>query len=142
MWKDFNTKFGGILKRLARHKNFLENSVQIAQFQLYQDDLADTKRASLIRFQEYQHDVVELNVKLDKLVAEEQEHKLRVVIQWLAVGQQSQQDHDIYRQIRSDYSTTTHWIVQNEHIKQWLDDAAVPPTPVLWMHGIPGAGTS
>ncbi|KAF1361979.1 C2H2 domain-containing protein [Lizonia empirigonia] len=106
------------------------------------DQLKGALEHILIRFQEYQHDVAELNVKLDKLVAEEQEYKLRVVTQWLAVGQQSQQDHDIYRQIRSDYSTTTHWIVQNEHIKQWLDDAAVPPTPVLWMHGIPGAGTS
>jgi hypothetical protein len=140
MWKDFNTKFSGILKNLGRHKNFVENCAQVAQYQLYQDNIADMKTASSNRFQKHQEDMVELNTKLDELVAEERRKKMNAVVQWLAVGEQSQEDHSGYQQIRSVYSSTAHWIIQHPSVEHWIE-ADVPSTPVLWMNGIPGAGT-
>lgn len=141
MWKDFNTKFGGILKSLGRHKSFVESCAHHAQFQLYQHDVVDMRAASLARFQEYQRDVNGMNAKLDELITEEQAKKKKAVIQWLGAGQQALQDHESYRQIRSDYSGTTHWVLKQAHVKDWLEPA-IPSTPVLWMHGIPGAGKS
>jgi|SRR5690242_13998118 len=139
MWKDFNTKFDGILKNLGRHKTFVDTCAQRAQYQLYQQDITDMKATSLDRFRQHQQDVQELNVKLDELVAADRVKKADAVKQWLAAGQQSSLDHDGYCRIRAENSNTTHWIFQQAYIVDWID-AAVPSTPVLWMHGIPGAG--
>ncbi|XPS76188.1 hypothetical protein M3J09_008244 [Ascochyta lentis] len=138
-WKNFDTKFGGILKNLDRHKEFVENCAQLAQYQLYQDNIVDMRMASSNRFQQYQQDVIEMNVKLDELVAEQHLKKMKAVTQWLAVGQLAQEDHKVHRRIRSTYSNTAHWILSNEHIKHWAE-ADLPAKPVMWMNGIPGAG--
>lgn len=139
MWKDFDTKFKGILESLGRHKTFVDTCAQRAQYHLYQQDNADTRATSLARFQQHQRDVQEQNAKLDKLVVAERERKTQVVRQWLAAGKQSTQDHDLHRQIRKEHSKTTHWIFQQAGIMDWIGPA-VPSTPILWMHGIPGAG--
>ncbi|UPX12310.1 uncharacterized protein EKO05_0002864 [Ascochyta rabiei] len=139
MWKNFDTKFGGILKNLGRHKDFVENCAQLAQYELYQSNLVDMRTASSNRFQQYQQNVVEMNIKLDELVAEQQLEKMKALVEWLAVGQQAQEDHDEYQKIRSRYKSTVHWILSNEHIKHWAE-ANIPAKPVMWMNGIPGAG--
>lgn len=139
MWKDFDTKFGGILKSLGRHKSFVESCAQRAQYHLYQHDITESKTASLMRFQRYEQDAQELNAKLNELVAAERLNKTKSVVQWLAAGLQPLQDHDIYCNVRVKYSKTTHWIFQQAYVREWID-SAVPSTPVLWMHGIPGAG--
>ncbi|KAJ4353074.1 hypothetical protein N0V95_003669 [Ascochyta clinopodiicola] len=129
----------GILKNLGRHKDFVEKCAQLAQYQLCQNNIVDMRTASSNCFQQYQQDVVEMNAKLDELVVEQQLEKTKAVIEWLAVGQQAQEDHDVYQKIRSRYSSTVNWILSNEHIKHWME-AGVPAKSVLWMNGIPGAG--
>jgi hypothetical protein len=121
MWKDFNTKFGGILKSLSRHKDLVECRAGIAQYRMYQDDIA------------------ELKAKLDETIAKEQAKKMMVVKDWLAVGEQQQKDHENFVRIRKECATTARWVLQHETIKHWMD-ADVPNTPTVWMHGIPGAG--
>jgi hypothetical protein len=139
MWKNFDTKFQGILTNLARHKSFVENCVQVAQFQLYQEDVSDLRAVNASRFQQYQLDVVELKAKLDKAVAEEEAKKLKAVLQWLAAGEHSQQDHEAHQKIRQSYPSTTHWILENADVEQWVR-ADFPARSVMWLHGIPGAG--
>ncbi|KAH6622333.1 C2H2 domain-containing protein [Boeremia exigua] len=139
MWNDFSTKFGGILKSLGRHKNFVDNCAQRAQYQLYQHDIADMKATSLVRYQQYEQDAQGMNARLDELVAEERVKRTKAVIQWLAASQQPIQDHEIYCQIRAEFPRTAHWILKRAYINDWIE-RTVPSTPLLWLHGIPGAG--
>ncbi|KAF1946974.1 C2H2 domain-containing protein [Clathrospora elynae] len=96
-------------------------------------------RSILAQYRRYQEDMADLKSKLDETIASEQAKKMLAVKEWLAVGQQPQQDHDSFCQIRREHSTTARWILQHAIIKHWTE-ADVPSTPVLWMHGIPGAG--
>jgi hypothetical protein len=121
MWKDFDTEFGGILKSLRRHKELVEC------------------RASLAQYGRYKEDMLELMTKLNKQVEEEKLKKLMAVKEWLAVGQQPEQDHVRFQKTRNDYSRTALWILDHEYVKHWME-ADIPTTPLLWMHGIPGAG--
>jgi hypothetical protein len=121
MWKDFNTKFEGILKSLRRHKELVESRASLTQYHIYRDDMTDIK------------------AKVEELVDEERKKKNTSVNEWLNEGPRQKSDHDTYRSDRGKYSGTGDWIAENEAIKHWLD-ADVPSTPLLWMTGIPGAG--
>lgn len=121
MWKDFGTKFNGILKSLSRHKDLVECRATLSQYQLYRTDTAIFK------------------AKLDAMIDQEQQKKLSTVKEWLAVGAQPQKDQNSFSQVRSEYNTTARWILKQEAIVPSLEPD-VPNTPTLWMHGIPGAG--
>jgi hypothetical protein len=140
VWKDFDTKFGGILKNLDSHKNFVEKCAEIAQYQRYRLDDAERKATSTARFRTYEKDIADQNSQLDELVDEGRRKRRRAVKEWLAVGDQPYIDHARFCDVRAEYSTTARWIVQHKDINYWMH-ADVPSTPVLWMHGIPGAGT-
>ncbi|KAF2680197.1 C2H2 domain-containing protein [Lentithecium fluviatile CBS 122367] len=121
MWKDFGTKFSGILKSLSRHRSLVESRASLAQYRLYREDIANMRSG------------------LDRLITEEQNKKMKAVREWLAVGSQSQEDHDACCQIRKEFPSTGRWILKHEFVKDWM---AVdnPPTPIVWLTGIPGAG--
>ena len=106
---------------MSSHKSFVEANATIAQYRLYQADTADMKR------------------KLDETLANEHEKKLRAVKEWLAVGSQPQIKHEEHRGTRKEYSSTAQWVLRHGAIKHWRD-SDVPKSPMLWMHGIPGAG--
>ena len=121
MWKDFNTRFGGILKSLSRHKDLVKFRANVAQYLRYQEDIADLK------------------AKLNETIAKEQAKKMMIVKDWLAVGEQQQKDHDNFTRVRKECATTARWVLRHETVNHWMD-ADVPNTPTVWMHGIPGAG--
>jgi hypothetical protein len=121
IWKDFGTKFNGILKSLGRHKELVESRANIEQYRAYRED------------------VVEMQSKLDELVATEHSKKRKAVKEWLAVGSQPQQDHESYREIRKEFPSTGNWILKHEIVKDWIQ-ADHPSSPLLWLTGIPGAG--
>lgn len=121
MWKNFNTKFDEILKSLSRHKAIVECHATFSQYQRYREDIANRK------------------LKLHESIEKDQAKKMMKVKEWLAVGEQQQNDHASYSEVRKECVTTTRWVLQHEIIKHWMD-ADVPITPVVWMHGIPGAG--
>jgi hypothetical protein len=123
MWKNFDSKFSGILKNLERHKDYVEGSATIAHYKKYQEDIKD------------------LNRSLEILVHEEQQKKSVAVSDWLAVGRQPQKYHEENLRTREPYPTTAQWIFGNSHIKDILG-GGVPATPIVWINGIPGAGTT
>jgi hypothetical protein len=120
-WKNFHTKFDGILSSLRRHKDIVECRASLAQYRLYQEDAAEYK------------------TKLEESILREETKKLMVVKEWLAVGELPQLDHSSFCMIRTECATTTRWITQHEIVKNWIQ-ADVPMSPVVWMYGIPGAG--
>jgi hypothetical protein len=122
LWKNFDSEFGGILKNLERHKGYVEASATVAHYQKYQEDIET------------------LNRTLEVLVDENQRKKSVAVSDWLAVGHQPQTYHEDNLRTREPYPTTAQWIFGNDHIKDILG-AGVPATPIIWIKGIPGAGT-
>ena len=121
MWKDFGTKFNGILKSLDRHKRLVESRATIEQYRVYREN------------------VTEMQSKLDELIAEEHNKKRKAVKEWLAVGSQPQQDHQAYLETRKEFPSTGHWILKHELVKDWMESDN-PSSPLLWLTGMPGAG--
>jgi len=109
------------LSSLRRHKDIVECRASLAQYRLYQDDVADFR------------------AKLEENVQREETKKLMLVKDWLAVGELPRLDHESYCKIRNECATTTKWVTQHETIKHWIH-ADIPNSPVVWVYGIPGAG--
>ena len=103
MWKDFDTKFSGILKSLARHKDLVECRASVSQYRIYREDMSEMKS------------------KLDEMIAEERTKKLTAVKEWLAVGSIQEDDHRDYTFIRNAYRETGKWIMKHDTIKDWMD---------------------
>ncbi|PVI07637.1 C2H2 domain-containing protein [Periconia macrospinosa] len=97
-------------------------------------------RANISQYQRYKEDMKTLQDKTQELIAKEDAKNLSAVKEWLAVGSQPQLDHKGYQEIRKEYPGTGHWINKHEQVQEWLDTAVVPPTCVLWLNAIPGAG--
>lgn len=68
MWKNFSTKFDGILNKLRRHKDLVEC------------------RATISYYQRYKEDMKSLQEKTQELIAKEDAKNMRSVKEWLAVG--------------------------------------------------------
>ena len=47
--------------------------------------------------------------------------------------------HEQVHNVHASYAGTGSWILHNDKVAQWMNDN-LPRTPILWMHGIPGAG--
>lgn len=140
MWKSYETEFQGILQNLERHKDLVE------------------RRASVDQYRRYREDMIIIKTRLDEQISAERLKKLVTIREWLAVGQQPVDDHAEYQRIRRQYTTTAQWILDHAVIKEWINDTSpsnpctslfwtvedslLIPVIVVWMHGIPGAGTS
>jgi hypothetical protein len=122
MWKSFDTEFRGILQSLERHKDLVEQQTHIAHYQEHQ--------ATTVIF----HENWAQQIKVEK------EKRLVAVQNWLVVGPQAKDDHAEHQRIRDEYPTTAAWIFKHDYVKDWVE-ADLPESPLLWMHGIPGAGT-
>src|SRR6266498_3170042 len=100
MWKDFETKFDGVLKSLQRHKELIEARASLSHYRIYRDDMA------------------EMRSKLDELIDGERGKKMRTVKEWLAVGPQQEDDHNSFRAIRKEFPSTGRWILNQESVKE------------------------
>jgi hypothetical protein len=121
LWKDFRSKFEGILKSLRRHKELIENRAALAQYTIYQEDIQ------------------KLKAEIEELVLEERNTKLRRVQEWLATKSEAQINHERFVAERNKYPGTGRWILKHGPISSWMT-ADVPTTCLLWMIGVPGAG--
>jgi hypothetical protein len=60
MWKDFDTKFGGILERLGRHRKYVESCADVAHFQQSRKDLLEFRKDNDVLHQQAQNDLSDL----------------------------------------------------------------------------------
>lgn len=60
MWKNFETKFSGILERLARHKDYVESCAGLASFQQSQHNFQELRTESQSLYQKYHIDMVDI----------------------------------------------------------------------------------
>ncbi|KAH7087771.1 C2H2 domain-containing protein [Paraphoma chrysanthemicola] len=139
MWKNYDTEFNGLIQKLGRHKDLVESCAALSQYRRYQEDMLDLKVKLDVQVRCHQEDMLKLNAKLDAQVEEEKFKKLIKVREWLAAGQQAIDDHADLQKIREKYPSTAKWILNNALVKDWMG-VRIPTTPLLWAHGIPGAG--
>ena len=122
MWKDFDTKFKGILERLSRHKGLVESRASVTQYRIYQEDIAA------------------INARVGEMVMQNRNKQLGEVKEWFAVDVPPDDYHLRHQTTKAEYQGTGNWIIEkNEAIRKWLDTND-PDKPLLWMTGIPGAG--
>lgn len=136
MWKGFDTEFRGILQSLERHKDLVEQYTHIAHYQTHQATM-DTFHE---KWANHQTTMDVFHENWAQQVKAEDEKRLVAVQNWLVVGPQAKDDHKEHQRVRKDYPNTATWICKHEYVKDWVE-ADFPGSPLLWMHGIPGAGT-
>ncbi|KAH7336622.1 hypothetical protein BKA65DRAFT_37368 [Rhexocercosporidium sp. MPI-PUGE-AT-0058] len=119
-WKDFESRFRHIINDLRQHKELIESHATIAQ-------IRETRAE-----REY--------VRNQFTMAEEARQQQRRIdlIAWISATNPVL-DHEAAISVRSSYPGSGKWLLQESKMKTWLDHTRAS-TPILWMHGIPGAG--
>jgi hypothetical protein len=122
LWKDFGSRFSGIIGRLVRHRDLIDQEATSI-------DITEA-RSWRIRAQE----------ELEDREREKSTQQLNRTINWL-VGESSihMPEDDLYRLSAARLKGTCKWILREKVIMNWLKDDE--HNPAVWMRGIPGAGT-
>lgn len=121
-WKDFKTRFQGILENLRRHRDLLENQASLAHF--------EASQAARMAAESSTRAFEEALVK----------QQLTSVRDWL-YSANIFNDQDRYSEIRSHLVSYGQWLLKRRQMSTWMDPAS-SAIPLFWLHGIPGAGTS
>jgi len=119
LWKDFDSRFSGILESLSRHRDLVDreaSSINIAE-----------ARSARIRAEE---DIM-------RREKERQAYRLQDSISWLAVSDDNLED-ELDRLLRRRQPGTCKWFIDNPQISSWISDCK--RDPIIWLKGIPGAG--
>jgi hypothetical protein len=121
LWKSFETRFDGILVRLSKHKELLFKeavTIDIVEARQWR-----TRALEDLENREKKRDAIHLH---DTLA-------------WLNVHQQDEGD-EFDRLLRKRQPGTCEWIFKRSEFESWAKEAHADR--VLWVKGIPGAGTS
>ena len=121
-WKTFRTQFQYILNSLSRHKTLIETQASLADYE--QSKLA--RVAAKNSFEE----IAEAERKRQSLAVTD---KIR--------SPNPRIDQDKAKEARQEYPESGKWILRNASLRDWMD-LECPNVPLLWVNGIPGAGTS
>ena len=141
-WKDFKTRFNGILRALREHKALIERQ---AAFLL--------SRSSLDDFKQHQQDKLELfeyarrndkflddiRAEIDKKERELRQRQCDDAQRWFDATSPTQ-EHERACNLRLEYPESGRWIFNKSKIQNWKA-AETPDFSMLWLNGIPGAGT-
>ncbi len=139
LWKSFEFRFNGLLERLARHQDLLMKEV-------FTIDVSDARRWRDRAEKEVQRHVLETRQWREQaeqlLKAREKQAQalyLHDSIAWLKTDDE-QHDDELERLAERRQEGTCEWVYENSLFKSWKDDSH--SDPILWVKGIPGAGTS
>src|SRR5205814_2356372 len=119
IWKDFRSRFNGILESLARYRKLVDKeaiSIEIVESRIWRDRI--------------DHDL-EQQEKIRRA------SQLQDTIGWLAVEDRLQAD-DLDRLWKRRQQGTGDWVFKNLEFSRWIDENG--GESVLWLKGIPGAG--
>ena len=122
LWKDFRTRFQSILDNLRRHKDLIESQASLAQYQ-----------SSRLARQQAETEIQ----KIEEAVVKQQ---LVSVRDWLCSAK-FKNDQEYYVSVRAHHIDFGSWLHCNPRMRVWMDPSS-SSVPLLWLHGIPGAGAS
>ena len=135
MWKNFETRFRGILDSLTRHRQLIANQAEAIHYQQYQLDSQEMFRY----IQQYEHDRIQNIETRDRQEQSEMDRKYLEVLQWFSATDTTKSDQELYTRTRREYPGTGDWILKNEKVRNWQEDDT-PTSSILWLNGKPGAG--
>ncbi len=127
-WRDFETKFSGILKALQYHKDLLKEQ---AEHSLDRIRVQETRR-------KYDDLRDRLLLEIENRNKDERQRNYVEVKSWIAAPS-PQHEHEQACAKRTEEDQSGEWIFQKPQIKEWKD-WDTPDNSILWLHGIPGAG--
>jgi len=132
LWKDFGSRFSGIIEDLKRQREFVDReAVSI--------DIVESK-ASRSHFQEEikQRQMRSLML-IEQSETEAQLARKRHAVAWLSENVRDQEEH--YERISSRrHDDTCKWVVRQSQMEVWMRSDR--KAPLLWLNGKPGAGTA
>ena len=120
LWKDFRTRFQSILENLRRHKDLIESQANLVQYQ-----------SSRIARQQAETEVQKIEEALVK-------QQLVSVRDWLCSAK-VKNDQEHYVSVRVHCLGFGRWLLSHPRMRVWMDPDS-SSIPLLWLHGIPGAG--
>jgi hypothetical protein len=72
----------------------------------------------------------------------ESRRQLKEVIEWLGASKRTTIDHAEFSRRRKLVLGTGRWLLEHDKVINWINPQVVPPSSVLWINGIMGAGKS
>ena len=122
-WKTFRTQFQYILSSLSRHKHLVES------------------QASLLEYEQSRVARLDAQNSFEDIAKAERSRRFLAVTEKIRPPN-TLTDHEGATEIRQEYPESGRWILQHPCLKDWKDFTCPksPPTTVLWINGIPGAG--
>jgi hypothetical protein len=121
LWKNNRTRYQHLLDALARHKALLQDQSRVLHFKQYQDDRI-VHRKQLERIEEQ---------NLRMMQGE--------IMRWLG-SDDNIVSYEAARDARKSYPGTGQWILHHNHVQDWAQEEH-PENALLWLNGMPGAGT-
>lgn len=130
LWKDFQSRFEGIIDSLKKQRDFVDTealSIDILEAResrnrIQQDIIQRQKQTTYVLEQ------TERSVRNDQL---------RHSIEWLSVDDKTQGDN-LARISHRRHDETCKWVMRDPKMIAWIRDDK--EQPVLWLNGKPGAG--
>ena len=130
-WKNFNSRFQGILESLRRHRDLIDREAEVL-------NIAETKAWRAIQTEQLRQWRSEHIQQLEKDEKIRLAADARETFAWL--NPPDGQENQSTKLSRACQSKENHWILRNRHIESWLKDGRENST--FWLSGKPGAGRS
>lgn len=118
-WRTYKTRFQSIIDDIKRRKELIESCANAAEFAMVEKTLA----------------LAEVESKRQQEINERE--RLSLVRDWLAAAC-VQEDQEAKTITRENYPNSCKWILDVPKFKAWENQTS--DSPLLWVHGIPGAG--
>ncbi|TVY35124.1 Vegetative incompatibility protein [Lachnellula occidentalis] len=132
LWKDFQSRFEGIIDSLKSQRDFVDTEAASI-------DILEAKEFRT----RVQYDIVQKQKHLAGLVEQNEGSariaQLRHSIEWLAVDDKTQEDN-ILRISHRRHDETCQWVMKDPHMMAWIKNDS--NHQVLWLNGKPGSGKS
>src|ERR1700760_2774636 len=138
VWKSFNSEFNHILNDMKRHKSLIQEIASALHISQYQMDREETSR----RVQRYIEDRNKIFAEFEKMQEDRSQKRCTDIYKWLGASTSTTVDHDGYCRVREQNPSSQcgQWIFGHENMENWIDPDVLPPSSILWLTGIMGAG--
>lgn len=120
---------------MHRHRELIQSQAALLHFQQYQQD----SREIMLHIQQYRNDRSQILDLLEKKEEARSKKRYIEIMEWV-VGAPTKLDHASFCNERLQYPGSGEWILKNEKFQNWKE-ADTPVCSILWLNGIPGAGT-
>lgn len=149
-WKSFDTDFKRILDDMKSQKRYIKEWAAALHNEQHQRDSLSLQahinqyqkdREEILRLvQQYMVDRNRIFSEFDIMQNERTRQKCAEIVEWLGAYPSTSADHDEKCSTREQVHNSGQWILKHEKMENWIDPDLMPPSSILWLTGIMGAG--